>query len=95
MEIRVKAILELVSLLGGHKEQQIELEAGSTARDLLTSLIALYGSQLQERLFESSDRLNQGIALLLNGRNIFALKGLETKLNHGDELLFFPPVAGG
>ena len=33
--------------------------------------------------------------VLINGREISVLNGLETKLNEGDEIVFIPVVHGG
>lgn len=95
MEIGVKTILDLVPLLGGRKEQKIRMKPGSTAADLVDSLIRMYGQALEDRLFGPSHRPKPGIAMFVNGRNLFALEGFQTRLNPGDEFLIFPPVAGG
>ena len=39
--------------------------------------------------------LQAGYKILVNGRNINLLKGLETPLQEGDELAILPAVAGG
>lgn len=95
IEIRVKSILGMVALIGGYKEQIIRIKANSSISDLLDKLIAMYGENLRDKLFEDAEKTRNGIAMFLNGRNIFALEGFNTKLNQGDEFLIFPPVGGG
>ena len=38
---------------------------------------------------------NNNMLILVNGREISVLNGLETKLNDGDEVVFVPVVHGG
>lgn len=95
IEIRVKSILGIVVLIGGYREQIIRIKANASVSDLLDKLIGMYGESLRNKLFEDSEKTRNGIAMFLNGRNIFALEGFNTKLNHGDEFLIFPPVGGG
>lgn len=95
LEITVKTILDIIPLVGGLKDQKVQLEEGSTVEELLHILISIYGKALEQRLFDESGNVNLGIAMFLNGRNIFALNGLDTTLSQEDEFLIFPPVGGG
>lgn len=40
-------------------------------------------------------RYLRNCTVLVNGQNIAYLRGKRTKLNEGDEVSLFPPVAGG
>jgi molybdopterin converting factor small subunit len=40
-------------------------------------------------------KLKTGIAILVNGRNINFLQGLNTSLVPGDKVTIIPPAAGG
>ena len=97
MEVYVATIFNYVELLGGKKEQKIMLKEGNTIKDLLDTLITMYGDKLKEELFDKFElgKISGGKALLLNGSNIFALNGLDTTLKSGDKFLLLPPMAGG
>ncbi|MFX1253455.1 MAG: ubiquitin-like small modifier protein 1 [Promethearchaeota archaeon] len=72
---------------------EIELEEDTDASQLLQVLCSLY--DLRDQLFDEKNSLRKWIKILINGRNIDFLEGLKTKLNSGDEIAVFPPVAGG
>ena len=95
IEVSVKAILDIRRLMGGTKIQTIFIEEDSTVRELLFRLIDMYGKELGDRIFNENGEIKAGITLFVNGKVIYVLDGLETKLNMGDELIIFPPVGGG
>lgn len=45
--------------------------------------------------FLENGALKKGFIVLINGRNILALKGVNTHINQNCELSFFPIIAGG
>lgn len=97
MEITVKTISTYVPILGGKKEQKLELAENGSIQDLFDVLISMYGDTIKESFFEDHEKKKSkpGTAMYLNGRNIFALAGLDTKLQSEDEFLILPPIAGG
>jgi len=101
MKIIVKPYLFLRDVLG-FTGREIELpdEGEKTAGDLLNLLRSNF--QLPDRVAISQGQLilfaeNQpvGLVMLINGRNIGNLRGLDTVLNEGDQVTLFPPAAGG
>jgi molybdopterin synthase sulfur carrier subunit len=69
--------------------------AGSnTLKELLDTLCAKYGKRFTEKVF-SGDKLGDDIIILVNGRHIDHLQGLDTILSENDEISIFPKVAGG
>jgi sulfur-carrier protein len=62
--------------------------------DLLTELAARYGTSFRRAVF-SGDALSAEIIILVNGRNVLHLQGLQTPLAADDEVSIFPMVAGG
>lgn len=76
------------------REVEIDLEEGATIHQLLQVLFERYSS-FQDKIFNESNELRKWIQILLNGRSIKFLQGLETKLSNGDIISLFPPVAGG
>lgn len=45
--------------------------------------------------FLENGELKKGITVLINGRNILALEGLNTYIDQNCEVSFFPQIAGG
>ena len=68
--------------------------AGCTVRELIATLASLYGDSVLEELLEG-EHLRPEVRVLLNGRNIGSLEGLETRVADGDELLFTLLFVGG
>jgi ThiS family len=66
-----------------------------TVRGLLNTLVDKYGVGMAEELLHQGN-LRNGLALLLNGRNVLSLPAqFETSLREGDEVLISLIVAGG
>ncbi|MGB9792387.1 MAG: MoaD/ThiS family protein [Thermacetogeniaceae bacterium] len=74
--------------------------SGKTVLELLENLCAHYGKELSRWFFapqEASKRkeLSGNVIILVNGRAIEHLAGLETPLKESDEVAIFPKMAGG
>lgn len=77
----------------GETERRLA-EPPADLRALLTTLAARYGTAFRRAVF-SGDQLNGEIIILVNGRNVLYLQGLDTPLAADDEVSVFPMVAGG
>ena len=51
--------------------------------------------EVEKRYGENVQRYLKNCTILVNRKNIGYLKGKRTRLNPGDEVSIFPPVAGG
>jgi len=67
----------------------------SSVGEVLSFLVRTYGEALSRRLLTPTGDLQETIAVLVNGRNIRFLQGLDTLLEAGDTVTLIPPVAGG
>lgn len=74
--------------------REVSLEGCSDLRELLDKICGKYGMKLRNKLF-TGERLSEDIIVMVNGRHIEHLQGLETKLLENDEISIFPRVAGG
>jgi molybdopterin synthase sulfur carrier subunit len=91
MQVKIFGSLRL---LAGDKEAEIQLEAGDTVIRVLQKL-ALAHPALGERLLDGEGNLQKAINIMVNGRNIRFLEGLETPLGEDDRMALFPAVGGG
>ncbi|UCH57009.1 MAG: MoaD/ThiS family protein [Candidatus Bathyarchaeota archaeon] len=92
MKVRVRVFGDLVPVLG--RNHIVDLEDGETVGSLTNRMAGKAG--LKRRGYLGNYRVSGGdLAILVNGRNIDLLEGLETSLQDGDEIVLMPPAAGG
>ena len=65
-----------------------------TLHDLLAVLAAEKGPAFEKRVFPEG-KLSDTMIILINGRNILHLNGVQTPLKPDDIVAVFPMVAGG
>jgi molybdopterin synthase sulfur carrier subunit len=78
----------------GAKAVEVELARGASVQYLLDRLIAEYPI-LEEKFFDEEGNLRGSINVLLNGRHIAFLQGLDTAVQEDDQVALFPAVGGG
>lgn len=84
--------------LVGKKVEQIEFPNSEevTVGKVLKRLSEVHGKDFVEYAFDGETGEIRGYLLLLvNGRSITSLEGLETRFLDGDILAILPPVGGG
>jgi len=69
----------------GKREEIVE---GNNVKEVLNALYKEYGEEFKKELKERS-------MILVNGKNIEHLEGMETKVSKGDTISIFPPAGGG
>lgn len=77
----------------GRKTVEREFPDDAAVGDVLAALEAEYDG-LAGNLLEDGDMAPM-INVLLNGREVLHIDGVDTALSDGDTLSVFPPVAGG
>ncbi len=76
--------------------QQITVNfKGRTVLNLLNQLCEERGTKFRNTVFDDEGQLRRYIKVLVNGRGLHVLQGLDTPLSDGDAIALFPPVAGG
>jgi molybdopterin synthase sulfur carrier subunit len=93
--VKIYTILTLKQILG-QREFEVSIQEGSTVKGLLAWMIERWGDKLSPHLFQpESDRVLSHIRLLVNGRDIQFLNGVDTVLHDGDEFSILPILTGG
>lgn len=75
------------------KEKERDFQANN-AQELFGKIIAHYGQEMQEKLMPGG-QLPEALVILVNGKHIRHLQGLETPLREDDVVSIFPMVSGG
>ncbi|MGQ4891434.1 MAG: ubiquitin-like small modifier protein 1 [Candidatus Njordarchaeia archaeon] len=94
MKIKVNFYAIFRQMAGG-KTFEIEVPNDATIRDLLEAIRNQISEEIYKKIlaFMESERI--GILILVNGRNIVHLNGLDTEIKEKDKIDIFPPGAGG
>ncbi len=92
MPVKVKYIAS-ISEITGQLVEHVDVGGETTLRELL-ALLSERHPGLGGRVFRG-DALADDIIVLVNGRSIDWLNGLETKIREGDEVTIMPPAGGG
>ena len=91
MDVRVYATLR--PIVGGRK---VVLADGNvaTVRDVIDGLVTRFPA-LRERLLSPEGEIRPYVAVMVDGRDVRHLGGLDAAVCAGAEVDIFPPVAGG
>ncbi len=91
--MQVKFYATLRDLLGT-TSTDLPRDEPASARDVLAALTARY-PVLAPKVWHDGDLLMGQVTVLLNGRALQFLDGLDTTVKPDDLLTLFPPIGGG
>jgi len=94
MKVEVKFFTSLREITG-KKTEEIQIQDTITVEKLLTLLSEKYGKKFCEYVYRKNGKVQGFLSFLVNGKNINALEGFDTKLKQGDTVAILPPVGGG
>ncbi len=95
MEVKVK-FFTLFRLEFGLSELKIEVDKDFiTVKELLSLIDKKTKKNISEKLLNNEEKIKNSAIILVNGKNIFHLNGLNTKIFNNDEVSLFPPGGGG
>ena len=92
MDVTVK-YFATIRACTGESERRLN-GAPADLRELLTALTRLYGSSFRGAVL-SGVELSEAVIILVNGRNVRYLGGLDAPIAADDEVSIFPMVGGG
>ena len=87
--------LSLLADITKIKELNLSVQENATIKEILERLISKFGKDFERKILDSPKALNKYIILGLNGKDIRTLEDLDTIVNHHDEILLLPAIAGG
>ena len=95
IKVKVHTILDIKKIIG-KGEIEITVPEGSSVKEVVVRLVGTT-EELRSRLLESDNplKVHPHIRLMINGRDIAFLGGMDTVLEDSDEILILPPVSGG
>lgn len=77
-------------------EDEFELEDGASLSQLLDKIAGIYGKPFQKEVYESGLKdVKMGFVVTVNGVLIGQLKGVDTQLNNGDNVILMSLMSGG
>jgi molybdopterin synthase sulfur carrier subunit len=87
-------LLSTLRDLAGIKEITVPIEDGQTLREVV-EVIGTINTTLGQKIIGKDGELTGLVHILVNGRNIMWLHGLDTILTENDDIILLPPSAGG
>ena len=91
MKVRVK-FFKLLREITGKTEDEVQSPNIITIEKLLTQLSKKYGGNFTENLYDKKGKVQEYVQILINGKDIKVLQGLETKLSEGDTVSIFTGI---
>ncbi len=79
----------------GEDKMLLDYKPGTSLMDILNLLARQSPTLGRSLLSEDVDHLQPNALILVNGREISVLEGLQTEIEDGDEVVFVPVVHGG
>ena len=76
------------------RSMELDIDAPVSMRELLFLACRKAGIDFTDKLLDNN-RIRKGTLLLINGKNVIHMQGLETFIPPGSTVSFFPPSGGG
>ncbi len=93
IRVRVSYASPLIRELAGVESEEVEVERGSTLRELVRRLAEVHGERLLTALLDDAGReLRVGVLALVNG---VPVRSAGTGIEEGDEVVFAIVADGG
>jgi molybdopterin converting factor small subunit len=78
------------------RDDEFEFSEGTSLSELLNKLAGIYGEAFRREVFEPGLKdVKTGFVVTVNGVLMGQLRGVDTKLNEGDNVILMTLVSGG
>jgi molybdopterin converting factor small subunit len=78
------------------REDEFELGEGASLSELLNKLAGIYGEAFRREVFEPGLKdVKTGFVVTVNGVLMSQLRGVDTKLSEGDNIILMTLMSGG
>jgi len=95
MKVKVQ-YLGFIKNLIKKNEDEFELQEGASLSQLLNKIAGIYGKPFQKEVYEPGLKdVKMGFVVTVNGVLIGQLKGVDTQLNNGDNVILMSLMSGG
>jgi molybdopterin synthase sulfur carrier subunit len=95
MKITLQTVMGLKQVVG-QRLLEIDLPRGSTVDDFVAYMKKRWGDKLSPHFIDPQNgSVHPHVRIMVNGQTIQFLKGMQTLLNEGDEVVILPLVSGG
>ncbi len=94
IRVRLCTVLGLKRILG-QQEMEIPVPEGMTVKGLLSWMVDRWGAEVSPYLYQPGGGFLPYLRLMINGRSVEFLNGMDTVLQDGDEFLILPILTGG
>ena len=95
LKVRVEYLGYIKNMLR-KREDEFELEEGAFLSELLDKLAGIYGEPFKKEVYEPGLRdVKTGFVVTVNGVLIGQLRGVDTRLSDGDNVVLMSLMSGG
>ena len=95
MKVRVQYLGYIKNTLK-KSEDEFELSEGASLSDLLNKLAGIHGEAFRKEVYEPSLKdVKTGFVVTVNGVLMGQLRGVDTKLSEGDNVILMTLMSGG
>lgn len=96
MEVKIRIFRGPLGEIVGQSEITVKAESHARIIDVLKLLADKYGKAFRDYVFNpKTNEVNSYLLFSLNGVNVSGIKGIETEIKDGSELLILSATGGG
>lgn len=90
--IEIKFLTRFIDITG---EKNIKINDVPDINTLIEFLYKKYDESFKEVLLDENGNLRDYLKVMINGEDIRDIKGIDTPLKDGDQIVMFQTIAGG